>query len=107
VAIVAVLAVFSVGVVTGSSGVVGLRVPTSTGDGFVGAQVATLWLGDTAYGAEASVAWRDASGAEHESGWPECLSTPGEVKGLRFQGAVAWHENTGIATILWVDCQGR
>ena len=103
---VAVLA-FVAGVVAGSAGVIGVRVPTSVGHGMVGEQVATLWVGDTAYGARSSVAWRDAGGSEHESGWPECLSKPGEVTGVRFTGAMVWHDTIGMGTILWVDCSDR
>jgi hypothetical protein len=102
-----VLVVFGAGVVAGSAGLIGLRVPTSVGDGMVGEHVATLWAGDTAYGASSSVAWRDATGSEHEDGWPECLSTPGEVKGIRFTGAMVWHDTMAMGTILWVDCSGR
>jgi hypothetical protein len=109
--ILAVLAVvvvaFVAGAVAGSAGVIGVRVPTSVGDGMVGEQVTTLWVGDTAYGAKSSVAWRDVNGSEHDSGWPGCLSTPGEVKGVRFTGAMVWHDTLGSATILWVDCSGR
>ena len=71
--------------------------------------VASLWAnGDdaTAYGASASVAWRDAQGAEHDRGWPECLS-PGQVAGVHFIGAMVWHGSRASGTILWVDCQGR
>lgn len=95
---------FGVGVLAGSGGVLGVRVPTSIGSGMVGERVATLWANDTAYGVRSSVPWRDASGMEHESGWPECLAR-GEVSGITFQGAVVWHDNVGTATILWIDCR--
>ncbi len=100
----AVCVALAVGVAAGSAGVVGVRVPVSVGDGMVGEQVATLWIGDTAYGAKSSVAWRDASGSYHDSGWPACLSTPGEVKSVHFIGAMVWHGSGGNGTILWVDC---
>ncbi len=102
-----VIVAFLAGTVVGSAGFIGVRVPTSVGDGMVGEQVVTLWGGDTAYGATKSVAWRDATGAEHDSGWPECLSTAGAVTGVRFQGAMVWHDTVGMGTILWVDCSGR
>jgi hypothetical protein len=102
-----VLLAFAAGVGAGSAGVIGVRVPASIGDGMVGEQVATIWSGDTAYGAKSSVAWRDSTGSEHEGGWPECLSTPGEVQGIRFTGAMVWHDTLGTGTILWVDCSGR
>jgi len=72
-----------------------------------GDEIATIWAGDTAYGAKSSVAWRDAGGSEHDSGWPACLSVPGAVTAVSFAGAVVWHEDFGIGTILWVDCRGR
>jgi hypothetical protein len=102
VAVVAFLSGFAVG----STGVAGVRPATMTGDGYVGQQVATLWSGDTAYGISSSVAWRDAAGSEHEDGWPACL-TLGEVKAVRFTGAVVWHNAGGQATVFWVDCSGR
>lgn len=102
-----VLVAFVAGAVVGSTGIFGVRVPTLVGDGMVGEQVATLWVGGTAYGATKSVAWRDAGGAEHDSGWPACLSTIGEVSGVRFQGAMVWHGTVGMGTILWVDCSGQ
>jgi len=101
---------FLAGVGLGAAGAVGVRVPVSVGAGMVGDHVASLWAnGDdaTAYGASASVSWRDGRGAEHEAGWPECLSTPGQVEGVRFIGAMVWHGSSASGTILWVDCQGR
>ena len=107
VAFVLALMAFGSGVVAGSAGIVGVRLPTIVGDGMVGDQVTTLWSGNEAFGAKSSVAWRDASGAEHDSGWPDCLATPGEVTGVRFNGAIVWHDGVGYATIFWIDCSGR
>ena len=98
---------FVAGSIVGSYGLFGVRVPVSVGDGMVGERVVTLWIGGTAFGARSSVAWRDATGAEHDSGWPPCLSTLGPVAGVRFQGAMVWHDTIGMGTILWVDCSGR
>ena len=103
-AIAVAVAGFAAGLVAGSAGLIGVRAPAAVGDGMAGVEVATLWVGDTAYGARSSVAWRDAVGSEHESGWPACLATPGEVTGVRFKGAVVWHDTLGVAEILWVDC---
>ena len=47
-----VLLAFAAGVGAGSAGVIGVRVPASIGDGMVGEQVATIWSGETAYGAK-------------------------------------------------------
>jgi hypothetical protein len=102
--------VFVSGVGFGAAGAIGVRVPVSVGAGMAGDHVASLWAnGDdaTAYGARTSVAWRDAQGAEHESGWPACISTPGQVEGIHFIGAMVWHGSSASGTILWVDCQGR
>jgi hypothetical protein len=102
-----VVVVFLAGIAVGSAGIVGVRPATMIGEGRVGDGVVTLWSGGTAYGATSSVAWRDASGAEHEDGWPACLSTIGPVSDLPFTGATVWHDGMGQATILWVDCTGR
>ena len=105
-----VVVILLVGIWVGSAGAIGIRVPVSVGGGMVGEHVASLWAnGDnvTAYGASASVAWRDAQGAQHEDGWPACLSTPGTVEGIHFIGAMVWHGSSAAGTILWVDCQGR
>jgi hypothetical protein len=102
--------VFLVGLAVGSTGVAGVHPRTMTGNGQVGAEVATLWSGDTAFGFRSSVPWRDGAGAEHSAGWPACLA-PGEAKGVRFTGAVVWNGDSGPsvghASVLWVDCEGR
>ncbi len=100
------LFVFVFGLAVGSTGVAGVRPTTMMGDGYVGEQVATLWSGNNAFGVRSSVAWRDAAGSEHESGWPACL-TPGDAKGVPFTGAVVWNGPVGQATVFWVDCSGR
>lgn len=102
-----VVAVFLAGVAVGSTGIAGVRPATMTGAGRVGDRLVTLWSGGTAYGASSSVAWRDASGAEHEDGWPACLSTLGQVSDITFTGATVWHDGMGRAMVLWVDCTGR
>jgi hypothetical protein len=106
-ALAAAFAVFLSGLVVGSTGVAGVRPATMTGDGYVGQQVATLWSGDTAYGVESSVAWRDAVGSEHTHGWPACLTPLSSVTRVRFTGAVVWSGTTGQATVFWVDCHDR
>jgi hypothetical protein len=82
-----------------------LHLPIYTGDGYVGANQASFPVGDTTYGFESSVAWTDKTGAEHDSGWPECLPQLHDVKGVRFSGAILWHGDSGIARVVWVDCQ--
>jgi len=100
------IAAFGAGVVAGAGGVVGVRPQLLTGDGYAGDHVATLTVGGDSYGARSSVPWRDASGSEHDGGWPECLAM-GSVAGVHFTGAVVWHGDSGQAMILWVDCSGR
>jgi hypothetical protein len=105
VAVVAAVLGFGAGAVLGASGTFGMRVPTSVGDAIVGGRVVTISANGTAYGAKDSVAWRDTSGSFHPDGWPACLSTPGEVKGVRFAGTTVWNADLGADTVLWVDCQ--
>ncbi|HEY7936332.1 MAG TPA: hypothetical protein VID26_04300 [Candidatus Limnocylindrales bacterium] len=99
--------VFLSGLALGSTGVAGVRPATLTGDGYVGQQVASFQSGGTFYGFRASVPWRDASGSEHDGGWPACLTPLTTVEGVRFTGAVVWAGAVGQATVLWVDCSGR
>ena len=82
-----------------------LHLPTYTADGYVGADQASFLVGGVTYGFESSVAWTDSTGAEHESGWPECLPKLQAVHGVRFSGAILWHETSGIARVIWVDCR--
>jgi hypothetical protein len=103
-AVLAVLVAFGIGVVAGAGGLFGVRPPMLTGDGVVGDRVVSLSAGGTTYGAKDSIAWRDSTGAVHSSGWPDCLMTLGEVHGVKFDGAVVWHQAVGISTILLVDC---
>ena len=104
----AVAVAFGLGVGAGAAGAIGVRVPTSVGDGMAGEHVATLWAADPsmAYGASGSVAWRDANGSEHEDGWPACLA-PGELKGVHFIGATVWHGTSGFGEIHRVGCSAR
>lgn len=103
-AVVAVIGAFGIGFWAGSQQA--MHLPIYTADGHVGANVATLMVGDVAYGVRSTVDWTDGNGVEHAGGWPECLP-PGEATNVRFAGAVLWHENIGIATITWVDCRDR
>jgi hypothetical protein len=94
---------FALGYVVRNSQPIGLTVYTASGQ--VGADGASFQVGDTTYGFESSVAWTDAAGAEHESGWPDCLPKLQSVQGVRFGGAVVWHGDQGLAQVLWVDCR--
>ena len=81
------------------------HVPVFTADGYVGADQASFVIGDTTYGFRSSVAWRDAAGSEHDSGWPACLPKLQAVQDVRFAGAVLRYGTTGAAEVVWVDCQ--
>ena len=95
---------FLLGLALGSTGIIGVRPPVLTGNGYVGAGVVTLFSGGTAYGARDSIPWRGEDGAERDRGWPDCLPATTEVTNVRFVGANVWHGSSGQAQILWVDC---
>jgi NO-binding membrane sensor protein with MHYT domain len=76
-----------------------------TGDGYVGADVATFQVGDTGYGFRSSVSWMDSAGSFHASGWPDCLVKLQAATGVRFAGATLWFGQVGISQVVWVDCQ--
>src|SRR3954466_12143820 len=69
--------------------------PIYVGDGYVGADRASLRVGDTTYGFRSSVSWTDSSGSFHDDGWPDCLPTLHEVTGVRFAGTVTWVGQAG------------
>jgi hypothetical protein len=78
-----------------------------TADGAVGAEVASFQVGDVTYGFRHSVAWTDAEGSFHDSGWPACL-TAGDAKNVRIGVSTLWVEDRfGWSAVLWVDCRGR
>lgn len=81
------------------------QVPIYTADGHVGADQASFTVGDTTYGFESSVAWRDSTGAEHPGGWPSCLPKLQTVTDVRFAGADLRYGSSGSALVVWVDCQ--
>ena len=78
------------------------------GSGYVGDDVATLFVGQDAYGLHSSVTWTDAHGSYHASGWPDCLPRLQEVSGIRFTGETVWAGGVvggvGSDQIIWVDC---
>ena len=103
--IVLVAVVVSFAVVYAVRGAARLDLQIYTGSGYVGADQASFQVGDTTFGFESSVPWRDQAGSEHDSGWPACLPKLQTVSGVRFGGAVVWHGTSGDARVLWVDCQ--
>jgi hypothetical protein len=81
------------------------RVPIYTAGGYVGVDQASFQVGDTTYGFEGSVAWRDPTGTEHDGGWPSCLPKLQTVQGIRFAGADLRYDAFGNALVVWIDCQ--
>ncbi len=102
-AVLAVLLAFGAGYWIGDRGAT--RLQTYTADGYVGADQASFQVGDTTYGFESSVAWRDQTGSEHQAGWPQCLSKLQPVEDVRFAAGVLWYGDSGIARVVWVDCE--
>jgi hypothetical protein len=83
------------------------RASVYTGRGYVGADLATFEVGDTAYGFRSSVAWTDAAGTFHDSGWPACLTRLQEINSVRFAADTIWSGDVGTAQVVWVDCQAH
>jgi hypothetical protein len=78
-----------------------------TADGYVGADVATFQVGDTAYGFRSSVSWTDRAGSFHDSGWPACLPKFQAFKGMRFPATTLWAGTIGVSAVVWVDCRAH
>ena len=74
------------------------------GSGSMGDAVATLFVGEDAYGFRSSVNWTDSHGTFHDGGWPDCLPPLHEVSGIRFAGETQWIGGIGTDEIVWVDC---
>jgi hypothetical protein len=106
-ALVLAAATFVVGPQLGSTGLIGFHPGLLHGDASTGESVMTVESGGTSYGFRNSVAWTDATGSLHDSGWPDCLPKTSEVKDLAFRGGWVWIGDNGGATVLWVDCEGR
>jgi len=89
-----------VGFVTGSerSDVMELE-----GRAHVGDHMASIESGGWFYGLSESVAWIDASGSQHEDGWPRCLGRAGNTVHVRF-GAVEV-PSLGFRAVVYVDCR--
>ncbi len=79
---------------------------TLVGGGYLIPGGGQLWVGDTGYLVEPSMAWRAADGSEHAGGWPACL-THGDNQGVRFRGSIDAAQSGGRAWVLWVDCSSR
>lgn len=77
------------------------------GSGHVGDAVATLFVGEDAYGFRSSVNWTDSRGSFHDGGWPDCLPRLQDVSGIRFAGETQWIGNIGTDEVVWIDCGPR
>jgi hypothetical protein len=86
-------------------GLAGARV--YVGSGYVGDAVATLFVGEDAYGFRSSVNWTDSRGSFHDGGWPDCLPHLQNVSGIRFAGETQWVGGIGTDEVVWVDCSTR
>lgn len=73
------------------------------GRAHVGEHMASIESGGWFYGLSESVAWIDASGSQHEDGWPECLGRAGNTVNVRF-GAVDV-PSLGFRAVVYVDCR--
>ena len=86
------------------------RPPVLVGSGYVGQDVATLFVGNDAYGVRGSVNWTDAHGSFHDHGWPDCLPRLQAVSGIRFTGGtVPVGDGSGVTAVdevFWLDCSG-
>jgi hypothetical protein len=79
--------------------------PVFVGSGRTGAETATFFVGDDAYGFRSSVSWTDAGGSFHDGGWPDCLPHSEDVSAVRFAGMTVWAGGVGTDEVVWVDCR--
>jgi len=84
-----------------------VRQVTLTGDAYVGLKEFSVRVGGWSYGASDTVRWIDNSGSTHDSGWPDCLGTPGTTVHVKF-GAIPVTAPTSVSwrQVVWVDCRG-
>jgi hypothetical protein len=79
-----------------------------TGRAYVGDYQAAITVGNYVYGLQGvgNVQWLDSQGSTHSTGWPACLTGPGQYHWIKF-GEVPITEPDGAMTrqIVWVDCQ--
>lgn len=102
--LVAVLLAATVGYLAGRSQ--GQQVQVLRGTAQVGDHVASIQVGDWAYGVSDSVAWYDAAGSWHEGGWPECLPQVTEVAAVRFAATtVTRPDGSTFRPVAYVDCR--
>ena len=76
-----------------------------TGPVQVGDKVATMTVDGTGYGFSESIPWIDASGSQHEGGWPECLGSMQEDPSATFGVAsVRYPDGATGDQVVYVDC---
>lgn len=99
-----VLALFGAGYLLGSNR---SHVTELVGDAQVGDHMASIFVGDTAYGVSDSVPWFDNEGGMREGGWPDCLgSTPGSRPHIRFgETDVTYPDGSWGSQVVYVDCR--
>src|SRR5664279_3019231 len=111
IAAIAALTLFVVGLVgyqAGASKGGASHLTVLTGNAYVGDREASLTVDGKSYGVTDSVAWMDASGSLHESGWPACLTPVGSTVRVRFgEVPVAGPDSGGIglSAVVWIDCR--
>ncbi|MDT4985197.1 MAG: hypothetical protein QOF95_2687 [Pseudonocardiales bacterium] len=99
----AVIAVLGYGLGTSN----GPHVKALSGDAYVGANQAAVKVDGWTYGIVGSVAWVDSRGASHDSGWPDCLGSPGTTVHIRFgEVSVTGPQDDSWRQVVWVDCRG-
>jgi hypothetical protein len=79
-----------------------------TGVAYVGAHEASVTVGGWVYGLDGpgNVSWTDSQGSIHTSGWPACLTGPGQHHRIRFGEVPVTAAGGGMwRQIVWVDCQ--
>jgi hypothetical protein len=102
--LVCVLALFGAGYLLGSNR---SHVTELVGVAQVGDHVASIFVGDTAYGFRDSVPWFDAEGAMHDGGWPDCLGDgPGTRPNIHFgEQDVTYPDGSWGPQVVYVDCR--
>jgi hypothetical protein len=97
------VALFGMGFLTGAHRAP--QVSELSGTAHVGDHVATVEVDGWFYGIQDSVAWLDARGALHDSGWPDCLGSQRDVV-IRFgEVTVDYPGPASQRRVVYVDCR--
>jgi len=76
-----------------------------TGSAQVGDRTATITSDGYSYGVTETVAWVDAAGSLHESGWPTCLPSGSTVTARFGWTLVTYPDGTSARQVAYVDCR--